>query len=400
MTAKEWRVNTTKNYIVKSNHYIEEKVFAKDQLRLVRSGEDYFRTAIDMIGKAKHTIYLLTYIFNKDETGDQITVALLDAVKRKVKVYMMADAYASSELPKSFVQSLVLAGINFKFFNPILKEGSFYFGRRLHAKVMVIDGKIAMIGGMNIADRYNDTLNSHAWLDYAVKMHSTLAIQVEAICQSIFEYGRLKNIISKGYVQNQLKYYHVVINDWLYQKNEITHTYARMFQHSKERIIILCSYFIPGINIRNLIRNATDRGVIVEIIMAGDSDVPIAKYAERWLYDWLLRHHVKLYEYRPNILHGKMALMDDTMATIGSYNVNNISAYASVEMNVNIEEKTFLKQLRNELNLIKQHECVPIDKNYHLNNKTWFKQLVRWMSYIIYRTIFILTTFYYRPKTQ
>jgi cardiolipin synthase len=134
--------------------------------------------------------------------------------------------------------------------------------------------------------------------------------------------------------------------------------------------------------------------------MAGDSDVPIAKYAERWLYDWLLRHHVTLYEYRPNVLHGKIAVMDDGISTIGSYNVNNISAYASVEMNIVIREKSFIHELRNELNLIKQKECTIVDKSYHLNHKTWLKQFVRFLSYVIYRFIFIITTFYYKQNPR
>lgn len=390
-------MNTTKNYIAKSKKIVVVKETSVDSLRLVRSGEDFFHTAHEMIRQANKTIYLLTYILKKDQTGERIAISLLDAVNRNVKVYVMADSYASSDLPKSFVRSMQQAGIQFIYFNPFFKAG-FYFGRRLHAKVLVIDGKIALVGGMNIADRYNDTINSHAWLDYAVKISGVFVADIESICKSLFDHGKVKKQVAKLCNQSLPKNVRVVINDWVYQKNEITQIYVRMFQQAKEHITILCSYFIPGIHIRRLIRNATERGVHVEIIMAGDSDVPIAKYAERWLYDWLLRHQVVLYEYRPSILHGKIAMMDNSMATIGSYNVNNISAFASVEMNVIVEEKLFLQNLSCELDLIKQKECTLIDKHYHLNHKTWLKQLTRWFSYVLYRSIFMLTTFYYKQK--
>ena len=174
-------MSTTRNYTSKSK--VKAKGTAINDILLVRSGNDYFQTAIELISQARKSIYLLTYIFKKDETGEQIALSLLDAVHRNVQVYVMADAYASSDLPNNFIKLMVKSGIKFRYFNPLLRAGTFYFGRRLHTKVLVVDGEVAMVGGMNIANRYNDTPDSFAWLDYAVKIKGDALRMFEIVVQ-------------------------------------------------------------------------------------------------------------------------------------------------------------------------------------------------------------------------
>ena len=120
-------------------------------------------------------------------------------------------------------------------------------------------------------------------------------------------------------------------NDWVRRKNEITATYVSMLRTANKQITILCSYFLPVKVIRKQMVYAVKRGVSIRVIAAGRSDVMLAKYAERWLYDWLLRNGIELYEYQRNVLHGKIAVSDDEWITIGSYNINNISTYAGIE---------------------------------------------------------------------
>jgi cardiolipin synthase len=143
---------------------------------------------------------------------------------------------------------------------------------------------------------------------------------------------------------------------------------------------------------------AIKRGVNVKVIGAGSSDVMLAKYAERWLYDWLLRNGVELYEYKENILHGKLAVCDDKWMTIGSYNINDISAYASVELNLDVYNPEFTKQARMQLELIIAGGCIRITPEYHVRAKNIVKQFVRWVSYQFIRTVFQLFTFYFKRQ--
>ena len=148
---------------------------------------------------------------------------------------------------------------------------------------------------------------------------------------------------------------------------------------------------------KNIVR-AIKRGVSVKVIAAGSSDVMLAKYAERWLYDWLLRNGVELYEYKRNILHGKLAVCDDKWMTIGSYNINDISDHASIELNLDVFNPEFTKHARMQLELILAGDCIRITPEYHVRTKNMLKQFVRWFSYQFIRVVFQLFTFYFKRQ--
>ncbi len=122
----------------------------------------------------------------------------------------------------------------------------------------------------------------------------------------------------------------------------------------------------------------------------------MAKHAERWLYDWLLRHQIELYEYQPSILHAKLAVCDSEWLTIGSYNINNISAYASIELNLDVRNAHFAQNIHQTLRTIMQTECEAITFETHVRTKNIFIQFIRWFSFQFIRVVFYLITFYYK----
>src|SRR4026209_638137 len=143
-----------------SDHYT-----ARNRISLVYSGEDYFPLLIKLIEQATLTIHLPVYIYDNDETGRQVADALKAAAKRGVAVYLHVDGYASQGLNKEFRKAIQDAGVHFKFFEPILKSKHFYFGRRLHQKIFVVDGLYSLVGGLNIGNRYS---NEQPWFDLAL----------------------------------------------------------------------------------------------------------------------------------------------------------------------------------------------------------------------------------------
>src|SRR5579859_1800533 len=114
------------------------------KVRLVHGGKDFFSQLVQIIDAAKSTIHLQTYIYEHDETGQLVADALLRAAQRKVQVFILLDGYASQELPKYFISAWKEAGIHFRWFWPLFKSRQFYFGRRLHHKVVVADGVCGM----------------------------------------------------------------------------------------------------------------------------------------------------------------------------------------------------------------------------------------------------------------
>ena len=113
--------------------------FTKNKVRLVRGGKEYFDILVELINKAQDTVHLQTYIYEADETGNTVADALIQAAGRNVAVYLLVDGYASQGLPTLFIDKLVDAGVHFRYFEPLLKSRNFYFGRRLHSKVLVVD---------------------------------------------------------------------------------------------------------------------------------------------------------------------------------------------------------------------------------------------------------------------
>jgi cardiolipin synthase A/B len=383
------------------------KPITRDKIKLIRGGKEYFDLLIQLINEAGESIHLQTYIYDDDETGEQVANALKAAVQRNVAVYLLADGYASQVMSQNFINGLRGSGIHFRFFQPLLKSKYFYFGRRLHHKIFVADAKYSLVGGINVTDRYNDMPGKKAWLDFALYAEGEISRELCVLCWKTWngfpaKMGRTPCDEIKMPVENNGRVAYKISmrrNDWVREKNEISETYLKMFRNARSHITILCSYFLPGKVIRSLLSKAARRGVKIKVITAGPSDVMLAKYAERWLYDWLLRNKIELYEYQSVVLHAKVAVCDGEWLTIGSYNINNVSAYASIELNLDVHKPDLAASTEELINMIVENHCVPITLKNHVRSKNIFKQFTRWFSYQFIRTVFYLLTFYYKQKS-
>lgn len=383
-----------------------EAYTSPNKVKLIRGGTSYFDCLLQMIRNARESIHLQTYIYNDDETGMIVADALKVAAARKVSIYILADGYASKSLSKTFVTGLKASGINFRFFDPLFKSRYFYFGRRLHHKLIVVDSRYALVGGINIADRYNDISGTPAWLDFAIYIEGMIVRDLCILCWKSwnnypFQMGLTpceQQSISFAIDPSESSEVSMRRNDWVRRKNEISATYVNMFRNARSHITILCSYFLPGRAIRKQLAYAVRKGVKITVVTAGISDIKLSKYAERYLYDWLLRNNIELYEYQPTILHGKIAVCDSEWMSIGSYNINNISAYASIELNINVRDRKFAKQTEQLIHQIIKTDCIPITKEYHLRNRNIFKRLINWVAFTSIRIVLYLFTFYFKHR--
>lgn len=378
-----------------------------NQVRLVRGGREYFDTLEELIDQAVHSIHLQTYIFESDQTGKRISAALRRAAFRDVRVYLLLDGYASADLDPNFINEIIEAGIHFRWFQPILKGRNYYVGRRMHHKVLVADGLRSLVGGVNISDRYNDLPGQPAWLDFAIRIDGEASIElfnrcVEMWTRSIWSKIGLDAMFNWRAVVpvNQEALTRVRINDWVRNKNQISRSYLLMFHRAQDRITILSSYFMPGRILRKHITKAAARGVIIRVILTGRSDVGLSKAAERYLYPWLLSRNVEIYEYRRTVLHGKMAAYDRKWATVGSYNVNNISAYASIELNIDVRDDAFAGSAEDALDQIIDDDCLRITRSRFSRGTSILSRAWHRISFEIIRVIFYFFTFYFRQEAR
>jgi cardiolipin synthase len=150
-------------------------------------------------------------------------------------------------------------------------------------------------------------------------------------------------------------------------------------------MIIFGSYFLPGRNERRLLRNASRRGVDIKIVLSAESDAPVVTRATNFLYDFILRNNISIYEYTPSNLHAKVATVDGKWSTIGSYNMNHLSDYGSVEMNVDILDDNFAQMFEKILLDIIAKDCRQVTFEEYTKRKTWFFQLVDWLAYQMIR---------------
>lgn len=371
------------------------------EVRLVRAGHEYFDLLDKLIHEAKATIHLQTYIFEQDETGKRVTNALIKAAKRGVQVYLIVDGYASQNLSKEFIQKLRDAGVYFRFFAAYFKSKYFYFGRRLHHKVCVVDGRFSLVGGINIGNHYNDTPENVAWLDWAVFVDGDVSFRLQKICEARVK-GKKKFFRREKHNNRQEGKSFVLarprINDWVRRKKQITSSYLEMFRQAQSSIYLISSYFLPGNLLRKHIAAAAKRGVKIKVIVAGISDVPLAKYAERYMYGWFLRRGVEIWEYQRKVLHAKLGTYDGQWVTVGSYNLNNISAYASVELNVDVYDENFAHDVEKRLQRIIDLECIQVTPELYTKKQTLWERFLQRSAYDIFRLILFLFTFYFKQR--
>ena len=368
-------------------------------VKMVRGGKEYFSQIQNIASIAQQTLHLQTYIFDEDETGQEVAQALLAAARRGVNVYVMVDGYASQKLSDAFVKKLQAGGVNFRYFMPLLYSRYYYLGRRMHHKIIVADATTVMVGGVNISNRYNDMPDAPAWLDWAVIAKGPVAASINKLCErmwnkTVFAAKCIPHIGSSNTVGSILV--RMRRNDWVFRKTDITNTYLELFATSQHNVTIMTSYFWPPQRLLLKMEEAARRGVKIKLVLTGAADVPLAKYAERYLYNRLFRSSIEVFEYLPNVLHGKMGMCDGEWATVGSYNLNNISAFASIELNLDVKDKALVMKLNGAVEDIIAKDCTLVSKSGYDAYRNVLKKLLYYLSYRAIHTLFFLFTFYYK----
>jgi len=371
----------------------------------VRGGARYFKIIEDIAARSVYSLHLQTYIFEEDETGSAVANALKAAARRGVLVYVLLDGYASQKLSAAFIDDLRAAGVYFRFFEPFFRGSSYYFGRRLHHKVVVADGYYGLVGGVNISNRYNDFDGQPAWLDWALAVQGDVAQRLDKICVRMWNRGVFAPRCLAGTIPPlsplpETCHVRVSRNDWVFRRTEITNSYRMLFSVAQKEITIMTSYFWPPQGILRRMVIAARSGKRVRVVLTGHADVPFVKFAEKYLYSTLLKNNVEVYEYHKNVLHGKLAIADRQWITVGSYNLNTISAFASVELNLEVDDTIVAGQLCDAVNHIILSDCRRITSKSFVALNGPFSKVLYYLSFRIIQLLFALFTFYFSQNKK
>jgi cardiolipin synthase len=352
---------------------------------VVPGGVGYFERLLRLIGECREVMHLQYYILSHDNTGKEIQHAILEARSRGVEVFIVLDGIGSMDLPQRVRQRLLDAGIQLRFFSPVRFSIPFRTGRRLHHKLAVFDREKALVGGLNLADRYRGSAQEPPWLDFAVYLEGAICAELHELAEGYahkksYPAIAVKKILAKdtplGKSQAEAR-----VNDLFKGRREVRRGYHRALANARHSVTIAASYFLPKRHIIKLLRKAAERGVATRLILPAQTDVPFYQTAVKYLYPRLLRAGVQIYEYRPSVLHAKVAVADGRWCTIGSYNLNDLSDLLSVELNIEIFDHAIASGLQEQLDAIIAHDCRRVDENDYLQ-ASWTTRL-KWRLYYV-----------------
>lgn len=377
-------------------------------MQLLYCGAEYFSTLLQEIDLARQEIYLETYIFASDDTGKQVQHALVRAVARGVKVRVIIDWVGSGDRQADVLAAqLSAAGVDCRCFNPWFKRGL----ARTHRKIATIDQRIALLGGLNIIDDLvsddgsGERLEFPRW-DFAVAVRGRLVQQIhaDAVTQWLRvghldlkqrlqllrdQHQQHRQALNHKSAQNDPVVAAYVVRDNLRNRATIQRAYLHALGNAKQSAILANPYFAPGRKFRRALIEAASRGIDVTLLL-GVGQFRLQDAVAHAFYPKLLKHGVKIVEYRKTQLHGKVAVIDDTWATVGSSNMDGLSLFMNHEANVIIKDHAFVQNLRQHLAL-GIADGVPIALN-EVDHHPWYKRLWYGTAYLLYRVVMRIVT--------
>lgn len=359
-----------------------------NHIKFVLEGDIYYEHYLNLIQNSKKSIHLQTYIFENDKFGAAVQTELKNAARRGVQVYLLIDSVGSMNFSIAAEKELVDAGIIFCRFNKVRFEWLGQWGRRLHHKVLLIDNSMALIGGINVVSTSYGEVSVPHQLDFAVYVEGPVTAGLTQYCQMIFSRAsKVKVKFKKETIERkpdpdgvELK---ISINDWIYQRWQITKQYSELTQTAQNEIIILNSYFFPRKKFMKQLAMAAKRGVRVRLILPKISDWPSYVLATQYLYDYFLKNGIEIYQWKESIMHGKLATIDSSWSTIGSFNLNYTGYQQNLEMNVDIYSRTFTEQLNQKLQHLINSGCEKIEAVEFIEKASVKIRILRFICYII-----------------
>ncbi|MCU7248895.1 cardiolipin synthase ClsB [Pseudomonas koreensis] len=352
-----------------------------NRVELLENGEEYFPRVFEAMRAAKSEILLETFIVFEDKVGSELQQILIDAARRGVRTTVSFDGFGCGELSAGYLTALSDAGVHLQIFDPAPKHLGIRTNwfRRLHRKIVVVDGLVAFIGGINFSGDHLADFGPEAKQDYSVQVQGPAVTDIHhfALLQSgrpgraRFWWQRRRQRREQMAVDDHDGQVRLVFRDNDQHNTDIEDVYLQVLRNARRRVVIANAYFFPGYRLLREMRNAARRGVDVRLILQGQPDMLVAKLAARMTYDYLLKAGVRIYEYCDRPLHGKVALVDDEWSTVGSSNLDPLSLALNLEANVLIRDRTFNRQLFQRLEDLSLNHCKAMDPASAPRGRIW-----------------------------
>ena len=373
-------------------------LIAGNKVTLLFDGPATMREMMAAARAATSSINLETYIFDQDEIGNEFADLLIEKQRQGVTVNVMVDAVGGLGTPAAFFDRMRQAGIRVLIFNPVnpaKARGKWELNNRNHRKLMVVDGKVAFTGGINISSTYaNSSLfrsrqkpgrvngEKVGWRDTHVK------IEGPAVAPLQWSFVNLWVQQQEGGDLPQAEYFpklapggdkivRVLASDPDHE-SDIYKALVVAISEAKKSIHITSAYFVPDQQIVDALIAAAQRGVDVRLVLPGVSDHSLIRYAGQAFYDQLLAGGVHIFELQIAVLHAKTAVIDGGWSTIGSANIDRRSFIHNYELNVVIVDPAFGASMESAFNEdLRDSKEVTLERWRH---RPWSDRIKEWMA--------------------
>ena len=338
-----------------------------NEVELLHDGQQAFSSIIEELEAAQHSIHMLFYIVSADRIGNRIKHLLMDKARGGVHVRLIYDDVGSWHLPASFAADLRAAGAEVFPFMPVrmpaLTSKANY---RNHRKIVVVDGEVGYLGGMNIADRYIEgDSRLGPWIDTILRLRGEAVHSLQAIFFTDWSF------VAGRAIDNQLQYFPKLQppgylpmqiatsgpdSDWA----NIMQAYFYAITHAQSHIYIATPYFIPNESMLTALKTAALSGIDVRIMLPGRSDLRVVYWSSRSYVQELLEAGIKVYMLQHGFNHSKVMMVDSSCAFVGSANMDIRSFEDNFEVAAIIYDRRTTRQLEATF-MQHMQRCVRID---------------------------------------
>jgi len=342
-------------------------------------GAAYFDEIEKAVESAQHYILVGTYILRADNTGWRVCRLLAKKRAEGVEVALTYDGYGSFGLSSELLEFLRLAGVKVLEYRPVsFVTGSMPWTQRNHRKMIIVDGRVGITGGHNIADDYASVeQGGKNWRDTGCRLEGPAVHQLEDLFRRNWGINRGDRLESRPIIAPPVPggvAARFVGNFARRQRAEIRRDYLAAILGAQKTVRVTNAYFAPDRGILRALLRASRNGVTVELILAGLTDVKPMLMVTHGLYGLLLKNGVKIYEWHERILHAKTAVVDGIWSSIGSANLNQRSFRFDLEANVTIVSARFGEQM-DEMFEVDRGKCRAIDPVEWKKRPRWMRML-------------------------
>jgi cardiolipin synthase A/B len=331
-----------------------------NKVSLLIDGPATYAAMFEAIQRAKNHINLETFLLEDDEIGRKFTDLLLRKQAEGIQVNLIYDSVGSINTPEPFFKRLRDRGIQVVEFNPVNPfkgHGRWFLAHPDHRKILIVDGKVAIIGGINISNVYSGKVSGRKkvkgeplpWRDTDVQIEGPAVAELQKLFLDAWSKQKGPKLSERNYYPRMKEDGNVmvrVVGSTPGADNRITFiVYVAAIRYAENSIHLTNAYFIPDDQILDAFTDAARRGVDVKIIVPKTSDSSLALHAARYNYSELLKSGVKIYERRNAILHAKTAVIDGVWSTVGSTNLDYWSLLSDDEVNAVVLNREFAVEM-------------------------------------------------------